>query len=177
MSQFLINENIKMPAEAEAITGGSILVCSLEAQRNTAVPPVLSAAFGPACDENGKDFGPASFAAIPRGVTQGSWANRRDRPLGPPDGRRGPSDRRAAPGGPSSAAAIGAAPLGPRTRRQDRATRQGRARDRTTAPWHRTRGRCTYSAHRPARSSDSGGHSTHRVRDPESCATPSLCRR
>jgi len=68
MSQFLINENMKMPAEAVAITGGSILGLLLEAQRNAAVPPVLSAAFGQACDETPKILARQERRKMPVGL-------------------------------------------------------------------------------------------------------------
>src|ERR1039458_8556943 len=49
-----------MPADAVAITGGSICVCSLVARRNAAAPPSLIGSFRPSVRRTGKDFGPAS---------------------------------------------------------------------------------------------------------------------
>jgi hypothetical protein len=46
-SQFLINEKMTMPADAVAITGGSISVCSLTAQLNSDAPSSLIGSFPP----------------------------------------------------------------------------------------------------------------------------------
>jgi hypothetical protein len=46
-SQFLSNENMKIPADAVAITGGSIWACSLVARPNADAPPGLIGSFQP----------------------------------------------------------------------------------------------------------------------------------
>lgn len=46
-SQFLSKENMKIPADAVAITGGSIWACSLVAPPNADAPPGLIGSFQP----------------------------------------------------------------------------------------------------------------------------------
>ena len=62
MSQFLINENMKMPAEAVAITGGSILGLLLGGTAECRCTSRLIGSFRPSVRRNAKDFGPARKA-------------------------------------------------------------------------------------------------------------------
>jgi hypothetical protein len=63
-SQFLINEKMTMPADAVAITGGSISVCSLTAQRNSRCAFKPYRQFHPSMRQNATVFGARSKSWI-----------------------------------------------------------------------------------------------------------------
>src|ERR1022692_3299634 len=125
MSQFLINENMKMPAEAVAITGGSILGLLLGGTAECRCTSRLIGSFRPSVRRNAKDFGPARKAKDASGPARVASVNV----------RRGQSARwvchRAALGGKRAARELR---HGPRRRDHRRAALGGAARQREKCP-------------------------------------------
>ncbi len=183
MSQFLINENMKMPAEAVAITGGSILGLLLGGTAECRCTSRLIGSFRPSVRRNAKDFGPARKAKDASGparvasvnVRRGQSARwvchraalggkRAAREL-----RHGPrrrDHRRAALGGAGAAARkMPARPATDQTRRAARRAGVGRRRQgRKAGPTCSSR--CGGPPGRPARKE----HCDTLFRDPTRCA-------
>ena len=87
-SQFLINEKMTMPADAVAITGGSISVCSLTARRNSGAPSGLIGSFHPSMRQNATVFGARSTSWMRKSQSGGenaasvsALANRKPLPI------------------------------------------------------------------------------------------------